>query len=98
MNAPLRGASKKKDTPFRKEFWPMEQITKQLFPLGQIVTTPAALATLEKAAQGPPEFLWRHASGDWEHLCPKDRQENQFSLERGFQIFSSYRTAAGDEL
>jgi len=24
--------------------------------------------------------------------------ENQFSLEGGFQIFSSYRTGAGDEL
>jgi hypothetical protein len=76
----------------------MEQITKQLFPLGQIVTTPAALATLEKAGQGPAEFLWRHASGDWGDLCPEDRRENQFSLERGFQIFSSYRTRAGDEL
>jgi hypothetical protein len=76
----------------------MEQITKQLFPLGQIGTTPAVLATLEKAAQGPAEFLWRHASGDWGDLCPEDRQENQFSLERGFQIFSSYRTRAVDEL
>jgi hypothetical protein len=76
----------------------MEQIARQLFPLGQIVTTPAALATLEKVGQGPPEFRWRHASGDWGDLCPKDREENQFSLERGFQVFSSYRTRAGDEL
>jgi hypothetical protein len=76
----------------------MEQIAKQLFPLGQIVTTAAALASLEKAGQAPAEFLWRHASGDWGDLCDEDRQENQFSLERGFQIFSSYRTRAGDEL
>jgi hypothetical protein len=77
----------------------MEQTAKQpLFPLGQIVTTPAALAALEKAGQGPPEFLRRHASGDWGDLCAEDRKENQFSLECGFQIFSSYHSDAGDEL
>jgi hypothetical protein len=77
----------------------MEQTANQpLFPLGQIVTTPAALAALEKAGQGPPEFLRRHASGDWGDLCAEDRRENQSSLECGFQIFSSYRTDAGDEL
>jgi hypothetical protein len=77
----------------------MEQTANQpLFPLGQIVTTPAALAALEKAGQGPPEFLRRHASGDWGDLCEEDRRENQFSLECGFRIFSSYRTDAGDEL
>lgn len=77
----------------------MEQTTKpSLFPVGQVVTTPGALAALEKAGQGPPEFLRRHTSGDWGDLCPADRMENQFSLERGFQIFSSNRTGAGDEL
>jgi hypothetical protein len=77
----------------------MEPTARQpLFPLGQIVTTPAALAALEKAGQGPLEFLTRHASGDWGDLCTKDRKENESSVERGFQIFSSYRTDAGDEL
>jgi hypothetical protein len=77
----------------------MEQTANEpLFPLGQIVTTPAALAALEKAGQGPPEFLARHASGDWGDLCPEDRKENQCGLACGFQIFSSYRTDAGDEL
>ena len=77
----------------------MEQTAKQpLFLLGQVVTTPAARAALEKAGQGPPEFLGCYAHGDWGDLCERDRQENQFSLERGFAIFSSYRTDAGDEL
>lgn len=77
----------------------MEQTAQQpLFPLGQIVTTPGALAALEKEGQGPQEFLRRHASGDWGDLCQGDHIENQFSLERGFQIFSSYRTDGGDEL
>jgi len=77
----------------------MEQTTKPpLFRLGQVVTTSGALAALRKAGQGQPEFLARHANGDWGDLCEADRQENQFSLERGFQVFSSYRTDAGDEL
>jgi len=43
----------------------MEQNTRRpLFPLGQVVTTSAALAALRKAGQGAPEFLRRHASGD----------------------------------
>jgi hypothetical protein len=35
-----------------------------LFPLGQIVATPGALATLERAKQPPTCFLARHAIGD----------------------------------
>jgi hypothetical protein len=88
-----------KSQPFQKEHQPMKQNPKRcLFPLGQIVGTPGALAALRKAGQGPPEFLARHASGDWGDLCAEDREANQFSMERGFQIFSSYRTHAGDEL
>jgi len=67
-----------------------------LFSLGQVVATPGALAALEKAGQGPKEFLHRHVHGDWGDLCEEDRRENQFSLERGFRLLSSYRTNAGD--
>jgi hypothetical protein len=35
-----------------------------LFPLGQIVATPGALAALERAKQPPTCFLARHAIGD----------------------------------
>jgi hypothetical protein len=34
-----------------------------LFPFGQIVATPGALAALQKAGQQPGEFLARHGSG-----------------------------------
>ena len=36
-----------------------------LFPLGQIVATPGALAALKRANQSPVAFLARHAGGDW---------------------------------
>lgn len=74
------------------------QETKQqpLFSLGQVVATPAALAALEKAGQTPLEFLARHVRGDWGELSEKDRNENQFSLERGFRLLSSYHINGSD--
>lgn len=71
------------------------QETKQqpLFSLGQVVATPGALAALEKAGQTPLEFLAGHVRGE---LSEEDRKENQFSLERGFRLLSSYRTDARD--
>ena|SRR5258708_715243 len=75
----------------------MQEITKApLFPLGQIVATPGALAALGKAGQTPLEFLERHARGDWGELDEEDRKENQLSLNRGFRLLSSYRTSSGD--
>ena len=67
-----------------------------LFLLGQIIATPGALAALDKAGQRPQEFLTRHVQGDWGDLSEADRQENEFSLVRGFRLISSYQTNAGD--
>lgn len=64
-----------------------------LFPFGQIVATPGALAALEKAGQQPGEFLTRHGSGG--ELDEHDRKENQLSLKRGFRL-SSYFTNANE--
>ena len=75
----------------------MQQIErKPLFDLGQLIATPGALAALEKSGQGPMDFLVRHVVGDWGELCEEDRKENQFSLEKGFRLMSSYRTTAND--
>ena len=77
----------------------MQQTKQQpLFPLGQVVTTPGALAALEKAGQGPQDFLSRHVRGEWGDLCEEDQRENAFSLERGFRLFSSYQTKMGAKL
>ena len=64
----------------------MEQTIKQsLFPLGQVVATPGALAALEKAGQGPQEFLARHVSGDWGELSEDARKTNSaWSAGSGF--------------
>ena len=65
-----------------------------LFPPGQIVSTPGAL---ELAEQGIDllSYLKRHLSGDWGDLCPEDKAENNFSLEQGYRLLSSYETPCG---
>ena len=65
-----------------------------LFDLGQLVATPGALAALEKSGQSLMEFLSRHVTGDWGEIPEEDRKENQFSLEKGFRLMSSYKTSA----
>jgi len=69
---------------------------KPLFHLGQLVATPGALAALEKSGESPMDFLSRHVTGDWGDIAEEDRRENQFSLEKGFRLLSSYRTKAND--
>jgi hypothetical protein len=69
-----------------------------LFPLGQIVATPGALAALERAKQPPTCFLARHAIGDWGEREPTDVAENEYSVAHGFRLLSSYQTNAGERL
>ncbi len=77
----------------------MQQTEKKpLFDLGQLVATPGALTVLEKSGQNAMEFLSRHVTGDWGDIPEEDRKENQFSLEKGFRLMSSYRTTAGDRV
>lgn len=60
------------------------------------MATPGALAALEKSGQSPVDFVSRHVTGDWGEIREEDRNENQFSLEKGFRLLSSYRTTAND--
>jgi hypothetical protein len=69
-----------------------------LFPLGQIVATPGALAALERAKQPPACFLARHAIGDWGELDQSDVAENEYSMAHGFRLLSRYRTDAAEKL
>jgi hypothetical protein len=69
-----------------------------LFPLGMVVGTQGAVDALETAGQSPQEFLDRHAYGDWGDVPEADKQENDFSLQHGFRILSSYTTKAGERI
>ena len=68
---------------------------RSLFPLGQVVATPGALAAIENAGQQPGDFLARHVSGDWGDVPPEDIDENEFSLKHGLRLLSAYHTSAG---
>ena len=77
----------------------MQRLKKRrVFELGQTVATPGALAALQKAGQEPADFLRRHVACDWGDLSDEDQKENDYSLENGFRLLSSYRTNAGDKL
>ena len=62
-----------------------------LFPLGRFVATPGALAVLESAGVDPLTLLQRHATGDWGSVPAEDARENEYSLQHGFRILSSYQ-------
>jgi hypothetical protein len=70
-------------------------MSKPLFPHGQIVATPAALAAIESSGSSPLDFLLRHVCLDPGDLSPEDVRENQLSVEHGWRILSSYRLSTG---
>lgn len=72
--------------------------TVPLFPFGQIVATPGALALLEQARRSPLEFLSRHLRGDWGDLCQEDKTENELSLKHGLRLLSSYPVTNSEKL
>jgi len=74
------------------------KVLRRSLPLGQIVATPGALDALTRAKQSPHDFLNRHGTGDWGELGNEDKTENEYSLQHGFRILSSYTTAAGEKL
>jgi hypothetical protein len=60
-----------------------------LFPLGQIVSTPGALAACS------PDYLYRclfrHSRGDWGKVCKEDAASNRKAVSKdGGRILSSY--------
>ena len=74
------------------------QVATPRFPLGRILFTPGAIDALIRSNQDVHSFLNRHMNGDWGDLPDEDKAENEYSLEHGFRILSSYATAAGEKL
>jgi len=64
-----------------------------LFQPGQIVATRGALSVL--SIEDIMKALGRHLSGDWGDLSAEDKQENDFSVNNGFRIISSYSSKKG---
>jgi hypothetical protein len=51
-----------------------------LFPLGEIVGTPAVLQKLSNLNQTVEEYLFRHEKGDWGELDPEDKERNDSAV------------------
>lgn len=64
-----------------------------LFPLGQVVATPAVIAHFNEHRQSISALLRRHVAGDWGELCEEDQAENTLSVQQGFRILSRYTVA-----
>jgi hypothetical protein len=64
----------------------------------QTCSTPGAIAAMADSMQEPAEFLTRHFSRDWGDVDADDWKENNWSLENGCRLLSSYRTNAGERL
>lgn len=61
-----------------------------LLPLGQVLTTPGALALLRSLQLTPLRFVLRHMAGDWGDVCEEDRQTNAEALVHGARVMSVY--------
>ena len=68
-------------------------VVESLFPLGSIVMTANAQATLHPSDVLPA--ILRHASGDWGDLCAEDKTLNQRALAMGHRLFSKYADRNG---
>ena len=62
--------------------------TANQFPLGDIVITTNAMATLSYLEYTPA--LARHAQGDWGDLPEEDVRSNERAVKHGGRIFSAY--------
>ena len=64
-----------------------------MFPLGEIVATAHAMATLAHTDMQPA--LQRHVNGDWGEVEEDDREANERSLLHGDRLLSVYRSSKG---
>jgi hypothetical protein len=61
-----------------------------LFPLGQLVATPGALAALAATGQTTAEFLSRHQVGDYGVVNDDDKRLNDAAVRIGERVLSVY--------
>ena len=66
-----------------------------IFPMGTIVATPAALEAIAESGQSPAFFLDRHGHGDWGEVDAGDSALNDQALLDGERLLSAYKTLKG---
>lgn len=73
-------------------------VTKELFDLGAVGATPAAIESLEANLADGAEFVMRHVTGFWGDIDPEDRAANERALKDGGRIFSSFTLSDGQAI
>lgn len=73
----------------------MSSPTGARFALGQLVSTPGALAATEPAELAT--MLRRHVTGDWGELCDEDKEQNDQAITHGNRIMSAYTAASSQQ-
>jgi len=71
---------------------------KQLFQLGQVLSTPGALQALTENHVETISLLHRHALGDWGILEAEDKALNDQAVIEGDRILSSYQLPDGQKV
>ena len=69
-----------------------------MFPLGQIIITPAAFEVLDQMDISPESIIQRHVLGDWGDMVDSDKKANELAMEMGGRILSVYKYPRGVEL
>ena len=70
-----------------------DQRNRPLFPLGRLVATADVNAHLIDNDIDPTPFICQHHCGQWGDVPPEDAQENDFSVQNGLRVLSSYQMA-----
>lgn len=70
----------------------------QKFPLGEVLCTDAAHATLVANGETPEALVIRHAQGDWGILVPSDAKLNERAIHNGDRIVSAYKVGGSKVL
>jgi hypothetical protein len=76
----------------------MIQISKPLFPLGEVVATPGAIEALEKAKTSAWDLLRRHVAGDFGEVDQDDWQANLEAIKDDARILSAYTLTTGERI
>jgi hypothetical protein len=76
----------------------MDSVTGDLFELGSIVATPAALRLILRNGINPAQFLVRHKTGDWSEMSAEDQASNRHAAANQLRVFSSYSIGDSDRV